>query len=297
MKRIFVGGIGRSGTTIALNALHRHPDVYAVPLETKFLVEEDGFADLIHALTDGFSIAGASAAVDRFDTLMRRKVTGKDPSKFTQMHALSSDVFPAYVDALDRFVSLIHRRRYFADRAPLLAATRHFIAETFDAAARDSGHAVWVEKTPSNIWRLPFLRELWPDCFIVHAIRDPRAILVSLMEKGWLPGGVLPALTIFDGYLSALLKVRRDNRADARFLEIRLEELVAKTPRNLNALATGLGIAPFDADVVGGVEDTIARYYAGKPPSKVHLSKADTVLIDELLRPAVVELDYSPDRS
>jgi hypothetical protein len=297
VKRIFIGGIGRSGTTIALNALYRHPDVYAVPLETKFLVEEDGFADLIHALTDGFSTAGASVAVDRFEALMRRYVTGKDPSKFTEMHVLSSDVFPGYMNAFDRCTRLIHGRRYFADRAPLLAATRTFIAETFDAAARESGHAVWVEKTPSNIWRLSFLREIWPDCFMVHAIRDPRDILVSLMEKGWLPEAILPALTILEGYLAALLKVRRDRRSDPRFLEIRLEALVADPSRVLATLADGLGLAPFDADAVRGVEDTMARYYAAKPPSRVRLSKAEVALVDELLRPAVVELDYPPDRS
>ena len=39
MKRIFIGGMGRSGTSILLHALYCHDAIYAVPIETKFLVE------------------------------------------------------------------------------------------------------------------------------------------------------------------------------------------------------------------------------------------------------------------
>ena len=59
MKRIFIAGLGRSGTTITLSALYHHHQVLAFPVETKFLVEEDGFSALISAMTSDFSVAGA----------------------------------------------------------------------------------------------------------------------------------------------------------------------------------------------------------------------------------------------
>jgi len=295
MKRIFIGGLGRSGTTIALNALYRHEAVYAVPIETKFLVEEDGFADLIAAMTDRFSVAGAAAARQRFEHLMRRQVPGLDDSKFRQQHTLSTCVFQDYDAALDGFISLIQRRRYFPHREPLLAATRRFVADTFDGETIRSDKAVWAEKTPSNIWRIPFLRELWPDCIFVHALRDPRAILLSLRRLGWLPPTMLHAVTIFQGDVAALLEVRRRYRGDPRFIEMRLEEVVADTQGTLGRLAAALGIAQFDAEAAAAVTASMARYYASRVPAENQLSPDDRDLMVEVLRPAVIELGYPSD--
>lgn len=294
MKRILIAGLGRSGTTIALNALYRHPSIYAIPVETKFLVEEDGFADLITAFTDRFSIAGGPVAFKRFNHMMRHHATGLEQSKFTGQHTLPNAIFEQYDTALDEFIRVVNGRRYFDRPEALLAATRRFVARTFDAETAKAGKTVWTEKTPSNIWRLPFLRSLWPDCHIVHAMRDPRGVLLSLMRRNWMPQDIVPALKLFEGYLQALLRVRAAHADDPRFHEIRLEDLEADTGATLARLAAGLGIEPFAPPAIAELRATIADYYASKPPGGFDYAPGDLALLEEWLMPAIIELGYPP---
>ena len=294
MKRIFVGGLGRSGTTIALNALYRHSDIYAVPIETKFLVEEDGFADLVSAFTDRFSVPGANTAWHRFEHLMRRRVTGLEEGDFRNQHTLSSEVFSDYEAALNSFVAAIAPRRYFPHPAPLHAAVRQFIAATFDAETRRSDKSAWVEKTPANIWRLGFLRQIWPDCWFVHVIRDPRAVLASLMRRGWISPDMGPAVVSFEGHLAATCDVRRRHAEDLRFVTLRLEDLVADPVGALAQLAAKLGFAPFPPAAVAAVREAMDDYYQ-TAAYESQASAGDQALALELLRPAALELGYPAD--
>ncbi len=292
MKRIFIAGLGRSGTTITLSALYHHHQVLAFPVETKFLVEEDGFSALISAMTSDFSVAGAGVALERFQKLMRQQVTGLEDSKFKQQHELPIAMFTNYEAALDEFLSLVRTRTYFDSPEPLLAATRGFVDRTFDQAARAHNYDVWVEKTPSNIWRIPFLQSLWPDCYVVHCLRDPRDILLSLMQRKWLPSNVLHALTLFESITAALLDVRRKHANDPNWIELRLEDLVADTDATLNGLAQSVAIEPFKAEAKESIAGLISSYYAERSWPAVNLTQQDRDLIITWLRPAVIELGY-----
>lgn len=69
--RIFIGGTGRSGTTILYRALGCHENIYALPKEMRFITEPDGLINLVDALTIRYSINQAREAVYKFDRLMR----------------------------------------------------------------------------------------------------------------------------------------------------------------------------------------------------------------------------------
>lgn len=43
------------------------------------------------------------------------------------------------------------------------------------------GKQVTVEKNPRHIVQIPFLRAIWPDCKIIHIVRDGRDVACSLM--------------------------------------------------------------------------------------------------------------------
>jgi hypothetical protein len=70
-RPIFIGGTGRSGTTILKRVLGCHPDVYAIPLESRFLVDTDGLGDLVDALTVRWKAANTDKVLRRFESLMR----------------------------------------------------------------------------------------------------------------------------------------------------------------------------------------------------------------------------------
>ncbi|HBY94955.1 MAG: sulfotransferase [Ardenticatenaceae bacterium] len=75
LPRIFIGGTGRSGTTILYDALGRHEAVYSFPNEMRFLVDPDGLMTLISELSAQYSPVRAREALFRFERLMRVYLT------------------------------------------------------------------------------------------------------------------------------------------------------------------------------------------------------------------------------
>lgn len=69
-QNIFVGGAGRSGTTILLESIGEHPDAHSFPIETRFLVDKDGLLDLFLDLSKNYSLSRARGALQRFEHLM-----------------------------------------------------------------------------------------------------------------------------------------------------------------------------------------------------------------------------------
>ncbi|MEO7934771.1 MAG: sulfotransferase [Dokdonella sp.] len=77
------------------------------------------------------------------------------------------------------------------------AATADVVAhlrERFHAALRDrdnkpppAGPIRFLEKTPKNALRIPFLRKVFPDAHFVYLYRDPREVLSSMIEA-WSSG-------------------------------------------------------------------------------------------------------------
>ncbi|MCP5098670.1 MAG: sulfotransferase [Chloroflexi bacterium] len=70
-RRIFIGGTGRSGTTILYRALGCHENIYALPKEMRFVTEPDGVMDLVDALSTRYTINKSREALYKFERLMR----------------------------------------------------------------------------------------------------------------------------------------------------------------------------------------------------------------------------------
>jgi hypothetical protein len=63
---IFIGGTGRSGTTILAHTLDLHPEVQATASEIKLIVEPYGLVGLVDPLTDRWGLHDAHFALTRF---------------------------------------------------------------------------------------------------------------------------------------------------------------------------------------------------------------------------------------
>jgi hypothetical protein len=71
-KRIFIGGSGRSGTTLLYNCIGKNPDIYILPehSESRFIIDHDGIHDLVDNLTVKYDVDKANETVRRFRALM-----------------------------------------------------------------------------------------------------------------------------------------------------------------------------------------------------------------------------------
>lgn len=71
-KRIFVGGTGRSGTTILSRLLATHHSIKKLPLETRFLIDNRGLINLFNSLTCNYSFDQGRMGIRQFSELMLR---------------------------------------------------------------------------------------------------------------------------------------------------------------------------------------------------------------------------------
>jgi len=68
--KIFLGGSGQSGTTILRELLGKHPEIYSIPQETRFIIECDGLKDLATHLCYSYHPNKADIAIYRFSKKM-----------------------------------------------------------------------------------------------------------------------------------------------------------------------------------------------------------------------------------
>lgn len=306
MKRIFIGGTGRSGTSILHNAMYRHHETYALPQETKFLVEDGGMCDLFDGLTSNFSISHAQGSVRRFDELMRFHFTERNRNNLG-LEFTFPDLFGAahYYNALDQFIdkitygSFVEQEatgrfsktwypseiaartnsipRYFADPEVLLSACRGFIEALFDKKAIEAERSCWVEKTPTNLLKIPFLRELYPDSIFIHIKRDPRSVVYSLLKQGWAPDNVRDSAHLMRGTYDKWLEMRKHlpRKLLNNYHEVKLEDFIACPDEFLNDLASKCGLSPFENSGLGLIKSSIKSYMG--------CELIDTALIDRKL--------------
>jgi hypothetical protein len=67
-----------------------------------------------------------------------------------------------------------------ADATPRLT---RYIRRQFGSFVSRAGKERFAEKTPSNCFRLPFIRRVLPDAQVVHLLRDGRAAVASAMQQ------------------------------------------------------------------------------------------------------------------
>lgn len=259
LGKVFIGGTGRSGTSLLAGIVASHPQIQGLGVESKFVVEADGIAALIPALTERFSVGAADLALLRFMAQMGLDETGRpmqDPGSHVSDLArrFGPDV---YWPALDRFVAAITAfrvstrltpdpmpfPRHFEDRSLLIALTRCFLSDLFGARCLKAGKAMWSEKTPTNLIELDLLWEIFPEARFLHITRDPRGVLHSLMQQDWAPQDLHQATAFLRTIYIRWQRLKpRLPLPDPRFLEIRLEDLCAIPDEVLDQVAATLGL-------------------------------------------------------
>ena len=152
LKRVFIVGTARSGTTLLQSMLGSHPEIYTLP-ETHFL-----------------------------DRAMY-----KEPWK-----RLFQIVGPRGKNNVERFLQALESSQPERDKRPLSVnlpshtfRKKSWAREAFrlvDELCLREEKRVWVEKTPLNLRFLGLIRGVFRDARVIHMIRNPLDNIASLYE-------------------------------------------------------------------------------------------------------------------
>ncbi|PHR69112.1 MAG: hypothetical protein COA67_11215 [Lutibacter sp.] len=106
-KQIFIGGTGRSGTTIMSKFLSSHRDITKLPTETRFLIDSYGMIDLYTSLTNNYSIDKSDISIRNIKKLLEEYLTSPRTSPYIYQDFYKFFGEDFYKKQVDEFLSNI----------------------------------------------------------------------------------------------------------------------------------------------------------------------------------------------
>ncbi|MGH8508230.1 MAG: sulfotransferase family protein [Gammaproteobacteria bacterium] len=263
---IFVVGAPRSGTTLLLEMLNRHPDVW--------LCEEAYFLHFVWRRRQRLG--------DLRDARARRRL-------------------------VDAYLATKRIRQQNVDLGPLAAALMEegssyeaFFESLMRFCARAHGRTRFGEKTPEHARRSDVLCDLFPDCALIHVVRDPRDVVASLLRMPWGDRSVVANTRHWQKCQRGALRVRRR----ANYFRVAFEDLLTDPEAELERLCEFVGVPFAPAMLAAGDESKANRWWLGRARTaidqsramrwKLELSPSQAVLVEWLARDAMKELGYVP---
>jgi hypothetical protein len=241
---VFVGGTGRSGTTVLAELLGQHSRFCAVPIECRFHCHPKGLADVVagrvtpeefvrklrtywwYRVRVGSTVivpSGLSGRL-RLAALRVRQRLGFAPHGEVRVRGLHQIIER---DRFDRAVA----RFTETSRTDLVRASRDLFYDLVAPVREASGKPAVVEMSTFSIASAPELARIFPEARFVHSVRDGRDSGVSkagLREKAHHPTDAISGVDFWaDRLRRADLGVKGlspDERSRLRLIS--LDELV-----------------------------------------------------------------------
>lgn len=291
MKFVFVGGPGRSGTTLFAQQLIEHPHIVGFfDVELKIYSELDGIIDLHNSFGPNFGPNRAERAMQRLRHLFDALFLGASDQAPLGRYVQKSEVV-SLLDAMQARLGYPHDLRRVGDAA-FFSAVRAFSLGLAELARRQpgrSGATVFLEKTPHVLLHLPFLRKLHPDAAFIHVMRDPRSVAYSLMRMPWGPNALDDCISWVAGYWGAYRESRHWAHVNhVRVLEFLIEN-VTMAPREATRLVCDMLEIPGVPNLFHWGELSRLNEWAEKAPAE------DIVRLNSQLGELAVQIGYRAD--
>ncbi len=205
---IFIVGVGRSGTSLLQSMLNSHPEIVFIP-EINF--------------------------IRRFLTTNALEKLYAKQGRAGLLEFLSADelIGRLQLDIGSTFSG-------FDFDSPDLALCIYRTLLT--AYAGRESDALTGDKDPRSIEHLPLLNRLFPECKIIHVIRDPRDVLVSKMKADWSKSRPW-YLHVLINKIQLSLGKRHAPLFDDRYFEIHYEQLLQEPQQELEKLCRFLNVS------------------------------------------------------
>ena len=276
LKPIFIGGTGRSGTTILKKVLQQHSSIVTIPNELRIIIDPDGILDLFGALTERWSVNRADVATHRFDRLISNclkepfipRIVGRlkryklwpltTQGYYRILSGFGDDYVRSRTDMLlDELIShqssaqMIQTPPYQLrptvyesgpfEKEELAELLRCYLNDLYSNLPAKKGATYWLDDTPFNILHAVELAELFKDMRLIHIYRDPRDVVSSYITKSW--GG--------DDWEQVAMRVAgiykqwhrlRTRLSNKQYIEVSLEDLSANPKGMLQKICAHIGI-------------------------------------------------------
>ena len=224
-KPIFIGGASSSGTSLLARMFSRHPDVFCGQ-EMSLFNKRRIFADF-------------QAVKRKLPAWLKRGLPTDGYSQYFKIIPhVENDLLTQ--DTLLRCASEANSLREFVDRIQV-----HCLSET--------GKIILAEKTPSDVYCFRQLAKLYPNCLLIHSVRDGRDVVCSLMKRGY---DIFEATSIWLFNTACGIGCRDM----PNYIEIRYEELVRDPQETLRRICERSSI-PYDPCMLQPMErEKVSRF-------------------------------------
>lgn len=286
---VFIGGTGRSGTTVLSRVVGGHKACTRFPFEFRFHVDPHGLMDLHADLTQKWDVFRGSAAVANFKKFYEKliafsfhsyhNVTLKGEQKkvyqtyfeeFLKDLGITKDkrLWIGNSPSVPKFLSLVNQKlaqplypEFFVtnpmDDATFFKAANSFYYKIF--ATELKGKDYLVEHTPYNFLHFQFLAQVFPEAKFVHIKRFPFDIISSYTTMNWgsteMENNAQQIIALYSQWL-------KKKSTLTNFIEIKLEDLAGDPKQTLKTVGDYLGIDPdaFDTSQFSDKKSNVDRW-------------------------------------
>ena len=254
MKPVFVGGTGRSGTTVVGDLLGQHEHIRtSVPIEIKFLANKSGLLQLVF----GRETPDVHKNIAFFNLRARRRrwISKREKFKKIQSEFLDRiwndwwdiDAPPPHGRGLQSGISKKELEKLLATLVSELRfnrvwAARRFMRNFISSQDAHKGQKYWVETTPLNIAQAERILKIFPNAQFINMVRDPRDVIASLLTKNGGPTTALEGIEWIEKRLIDAHHALRTIPAHQK-ITIALEDLaINRREQSYQLLLTFLGL-------------------------------------------------------
>jgi hypothetical protein len=281
---LFIGGCGRSGTTLLTDLLGCHSQLSPI-YEPWFLFD---IANLIFVERTKpverrleLVIEEANAWIQDLENLPHDK---KAYERYR--HGQFNIHFTA--QTVQRETERLCKRLL---KEPSLIPFRDYILALFAEHARLDQKAHWVSKVPRYVLMAPLLKQAMPAMRFIHCVRDPRTAIASMSSRTWAPKTLNEQIEYWRVNVERGAEFTRRFPSDS--IEIRYEDLTDDPAATLSKIFRWLHLPD---EAVSIVEDyqrefPISRNHS-RPRSEV--TESDLSLIHSALGNLMRQYRYLP---
>lgn len=277
MRLTFIGGSGRSGTSITRKLLGSSENITTLAFEHRILIDPDGpieFLESLSSFSDPYktdlainrmfdhlnSLDASSVSRSFLDRLIKSNAFLKSRVNLSQYSGWKlSDTFPNYSHAVSKFRSRIklitfkgrwagspgykinNRMHYFtnSEKDLFVSALNEFYCSLIGNLLQQTGCNHFVEDSTWNILYINTLSQVFPEAKFIHVFRDPRDVVASFTKQRWMPNDFKLAAKIYKDLMNAILKAIGSNK---NCFNLRFEDLIKNQDAEVGRLCTFLDI-------------------------------------------------------